>query len=120
MRPLAAILAAAALAAPAAAAKPPAPAPTLGAARTTVWQLRKVAFRYFSEHSSFSGMSTGELRRYNAVLPRRLQVPQSLRVAWADQFSFCIELPARSAAASLAFDARRTRYTLRSSACPEP
>ena len=120
MRILAVMLATAALAAPAAAAKRPAPAPSLGDARVAVWQLRKVAFRYFSEHATFAGMNTAALRRYNSVLPARLQVPPSLRVGWADQLGFCLELPARNAIASLAFDARRTRYALRSTACPKP
>ena len=94
--------------------------PSLSQARLDVWHLRKVAFQYFTDHRGFGGMTGAGLRRYNRTLPRSLRVPRTLRVAWADQFSFCIEEPAAGGVASLAFDARRTRYQLSSAACPEP
>jgi hypothetical protein len=96
-----------------------APAPSLEQARLDVWHLRKVAFRYFTDHQSFAGMTGASLRRYNRTLPRSLRVPPALRVAWAGQFSFCLEEAAADGGiASLAFDAHTTRYTLRSAACP--
>ena len=96
------------------------PPPPLARARLDVWHLRKVAFQYFSDHRGFDGMTGAGLRRYNATLPRSLRVPQSLRVAWADRFSFCIEESAADGVASLSFDAQKTRYRLSSAACPDP
>jgi hypothetical protein len=96
-----------------------APAPSPAQARLDVWRLRKVAFRYFTEHQGFGGMTGASLRRYNSTQPRSLRVPRGLRVAWAGQFSFCIEETAADGeVASLAFDAHTTRYSLRSAACP--